>query len=43
MADKYLHPDSMTVMMVADTSAFKDDLSEFGKATYLELKDPVVE
>jgi len=43
VADKYLHPDSMTVMMVADTSAFKDDLSEFGKVTYLKLKDPIDE
>jgi len=43
VADKYLHPDSMTVMMVADTSSFNDDLSEFGKVSYLELKDPIDE
>jgi len=43
VAEKYLHPDSMTIMMVADTSEFKDDISEFGEVTYLELKDPIVE
>lgn len=43
VADKYLHPDSMTIMVVADTSAIEGDLSEFGKVTYMELKDPLAE
>jgi predicted Zn-dependent peptidase len=43
VAEKYLHPDSMTIMMVADTSSLEDDLSEFGEMTYMELKDPIEE
>ncbi|UCE64995.1 MAG: insulinase family protein [Candidatus Zixiibacteriota bacterium] len=43
VAEQYLHPDSMTVMIVADTSALEGDLSEFGKVTHMELKEPIVE
>jgi predicted Zn-dependent peptidase len=43
VAEKYLHPDSMTVMIVADTSTLEGDLSEFGEVTYMELKEPIVE
>jgi predicted Zn-dependent peptidase len=42
VAEKYLHPDSMTIMMVADTSSLEDD-PEFGEMTYMELKDPIEE
>jgi len=43
VAQKYLHPDSMTIMIVADTSSLESDLSEFGEVTYLELKEPIAE
>jgi len=42
VAEKYLHPDSMTVMIVADAGSLEGDLSEFGEVTYLELKEPFV-
>ncbi|UCC80347.1 MAG: insulinase family protein [Candidatus Zixiibacteriota bacterium] len=43
VALKYLHPDSMSVMLVVDTTELGSDLSEFGSATYIELKEPIVE
>jgi predicted Zn-dependent peptidase len=43
VAHKYLHPDSMTVLVVADTSALESDLSRFGRVNYIELKEPISE
>ncbi len=43
VVQKYLHPDSMSVMLVVDTTELSSDLSEFGSATYIELKEPIVE
>lgn len=40
VADKYLKPESMSVMVLADTSAVVGSLSDFGDVTYLELKEP---
>lgn len=41
VAQKYLHPDSMTVLVVADTSALDFDLSKYGKVNYITLKEPI--
>jgi predicted Zn-dependent peptidase len=43
VAKKYLRPDSMSVMVVADTTGIEDDLSEFGNVKYIELKEPISE
>ena len=40
VADKYLKPESMSVMVLADTSAIVGSLSDFGDVTYLELEEP---
>lgn len=40
VADKYLKPESMSVMVLADTSAIVGSLSDFGNVTYLELEEP---
>jgi zinc protease len=43
VADKYIKPDSMTIVVVADTSAIVGDLSDFGTVTRLELEAPNVD
>ncbi|MEE9554643.1 MAG: pitrilysin family protein [candidate division Zixibacteria bacterium] len=43
VAEKYLKPESMTIMVLADTSKIEADLSDFGKVTNLELKEPKVD
>jgi zinc protease len=43
VAEKYLHPDQMTIMVVADTSKIVGNLSDFGKVEYITLKDPKIE
>lgn len=43
VADKYLNPDSITILIVADTSKIGGDLSDFGKVTYLSLEEPKVD
>jgi len=43
VAQIYLHPDSMSVMLVIDTTKLEGDLSEFGKVAYIELRKPGLE
>ncbi len=43
VAEKYLKPESMTIMVLADTSQIEGDLSDFGKVTYLKLEEPKVD
>jgi zinc protease len=43
VAEKYLKPESMTIMVLADTSKIVGDLHDFGKVNYITLKDPSVE
>jgi zinc protease len=43
VAQKYLNPDSLTILVLADTSKIGSDLSDFGKVTYLTLEEPKVE
>jgi zinc protease len=43
VARNYLHPDSMSIMIVADTTALSDDLSKFGEVTRMKLEKPVIE
>jgi predicted Zn-dependent peptidase len=40
VADTYLKPESMSIMVLADTSAIVGSLSDFGDVTYLELEEP---
>jgi predicted Zn-dependent peptidase len=40
VAEKYLKPESMSVMVLADTSAIVGSLSDFGDVTYLKLEEP---
>jgi predicted Zn-dependent peptidase len=40
VADRYLKPESMSVMVLADTSAIVGSLSDFGDVTYLKLEEP---
>jgi hypothetical protein len=40
VAYKYLKPQSISIMVLADTSAIAGSLSDFGDVTYLELKEP---
>jgi len=43
VADKYLHPDSLTIVVLADTSALGSDLSDFGKVTNMAVEEPDVD
>jgi zinc protease len=43
VAEKYIKPDSMTIVVLADTSAIVGDLSDFGKVTNLQLEEPDVD
>jgi predicted Zn-dependent peptidase len=43
VAEKYLNPDSMTVMILADTSAAVEDFSDFGHVTHIALEEPKIE
>ena len=43
MAEKYIKPESLTIMVLADTSKIDADLSDFGKVTYLELEEPGID
>jgi zinc protease len=43
VADEYLKPDQMTIMVLADTSKIVGDLHDFGKVQYIQLEDPKVE
>ena len=43
VADKYIMPDSMTIVVLADTSAVVGNLSDFGKVTNIQLEEPDVD
>jgi zinc protease len=43
VADKYLKPDHLTIMVLADTSQIVGDLHDFGKIEYIQLEDPNIE
>lgn len=43
VAEKYIKPDSMTIIVLADTSAIVGSLSDFGKVTNLQLEEPDVD
>ncbi len=44
VAEKYLDPDSMSILIVADTSKFeKQDFTDFGNVIYAALKDPKID
>ena len=43
VAEKYLKPESLTIMVLGDTSQIEGDLSDFGKVTILELEEPKVD
>jgi zinc protease len=43
VAEKYLKPDQMTILVLADTSKIVGDLHDFGKVQYIQLEEPKVE
>ncbi len=43
VAKEYLNPDKMTYMVVGQTSEFAEQLEEFGKVTFIELEEPIVD
>ena len=43
VAEKYLKPDQMTIMVVADTSKIVGDLGDFGPVKHIKLEGPKVE
>jgi predicted Zn-dependent peptidase len=43
VAEKYLHPDSMTIMIVGNTSELEGDFTKFGSITNIELEEPKVD
>jgi predicted Zn-dependent peptidase len=43
VADEYLDIDSMTFLVVGNSSGFDGPLDEFGEITVLELRDPVID
>jgi len=42
-AERYLKPESLTIVVLADTSKIAADLSDFGKVANLTLKEPKVD
>jgi predicted Zn-dependent peptidase len=43
VAEKYLKPEELTIVVVADSSKIEGDLSEFGSVKYMTLQEPNVE
>ena len=43
VAQKYLIPDSMTIMVLTDTTKVVGNLGDFGKVNYITLEEPKVE
>lgn len=43
VAGKYIMPDSLTIMVLADTTALGSDLSDFGNVKQIALKEPETE
>ncbi len=43
VAEKYLKPESMTIMVVADLRKIEADLSDFGEVTIIELQEPIID
>jgi zinc protease len=43
VAQKYLNPDSMTIVVLIDTTKVVGKLSDFGKVNYITLEEPKVE
>ncbi|HBZ01876.1 MAG TPA: insulinase family protein, partial [candidate division Zixibacteria bacterium] len=43
VAEKYLKPDQMTIMVLGDTTKMVGDLKDFGPVQNIKLEDPKVE
>jgi hypothetical protein len=41
VAEKYLHPDRMVILVVGKGGRFDRPLSEFGEVTTLSLEEPL--